>query len=139
MSCPHCRRTPTTTAAVMDAPAGVSPAAPAAGPSASAPRTSIDVTWGSPRKSRIPVFRRSHMAIFRRGAGKAGWVVPGILLVLVPKCPLCLAAYIALATGVSISAATATWLRWLLIVFCVGALGWLVARWSLYLYRRVIR
>ena len=132
MSCPYCRRTPRATAAAIDAPAGISPVAPAA------PGTGAAFTGISPRKSRIPVFRGSRMATFRRGAGKTSWVVPGILLVFLPKCPLCLAAYIALATGVSISTVTATWLRWLLIVFCVGTLGWLVVRWSLYLYRRAI-
>lgn len=128
MSCPHCKRMPAVTAAAVDSPAGISAPAPTAEVLASA----------SAARGSTPI-RRSRMAIFRRGAGKTSWIVPGMVLVFLPKCPLCLAAYIALATGVSISAATATWLRWLLIVFCVGALGWLVARWSLYLYRRVIR
>ena len=37
--------------------------------------------------------------------------VPAIGLFVVPKCPLCLAAYIMLTTGVSISATQASWMR----------------------------
>ena len=77
-------------------------------------------------------------SFFRRGVRKTGWVVPGILLVLMPKCPLCLAAYIALGTGISISVTTATWLRGALIVLCAASLVWLVIRLILYLYRRTI-
>jgi hypothetical protein len=74
----------------------------------------------------------------RRAPRKATTILPGILLVLMPKCPVCLAAYIALITGVSIPITAATWLRWSLIVGCIVALLWLAARWSLYLYRRSI-
>ncbi len=65
---------------------------------------------------------------FRRGVRKTGWVIPGIMLVLMPKCPLCLAAYIALVTGISIPLHTATWLRTTLIIGCVASLAWLLMR-----------
>jgi hypothetical protein len=45
-----------------------------------------------------------------------------------PKCPLCLAAYIALLTGISIPFPAAAWLRTSLIVGCVASLAWLLAR-----------
>jgi hypothetical protein len=52
----------------------------------------------------------------------AGGVLPGILLVLMPKCPVCLALYLSAATGIGIPFATARYLRILLIAGCVGAL-----------------
>ena len=61
-------------------------------------------------------------SFFRRSAGGTGWLLPSILLVLMPKCPLCLAAYITVATGIGMSFATAAWLRGSLIGLCVGVI-----------------
>ncbi len=64
----------------------------------------------------------------RRGRGAAGWILPGALLALLPKCPACLAVYIAVGTGIGISVSTATYLRMALVVLCVAALAYLTAR-----------
>jgi hypothetical protein len=65
---------------------------------------------------------------FRRGREMAGWIVPTATLALLPKCPACLAAYLALATGIGISLPAATYLRVLLVVFCLASLIFLTAR-----------
>jgi hypothetical protein len=57
----------------------------------------------------------------------AGWIVPTVLLVLLPKCPMCVVAYAAwLGIGLSVSAATA--LRYGVIAVCVVALAAVVVR-----------
>jgi hypothetical protein len=55
-------------------------------------------------------------------------VVPGLLLLLLPKCPMCIAAWLTLATGLSISATAVTWVRIGLVALWVVASGQLVRR-----------
>jgi drug/metabolite transporter (DMT)-like permease len=52
--------------------------------------------------------------------------VPGVLLALLPKCPLCLAAWLTVATGVSFPVSGVTWLRAILAMLCVSAVAMLV-------------
>jgi hypothetical protein len=64
----------------------------------------------------------------RRSREIAGWIVPSATLALLPKCPACLAAYIALATGVGVSIATATYVQGGLVILCVGLLIYLAVK-----------
>ena len=62
------------------------------------------------------------------GKEVAGWIVPTATLALLPKCPACVAAYVALATGIGISIPTAAWVRAGLLVVSIGALAYLATR-----------
>ena len=50
------------------------------------------------------------------------WATPGVILAVLPKCPLCIAAYIAVGTGIGISVSTAAFLRSGLLTFCAISL-----------------
>jgi hypothetical protein len=67
-------------------------------------------------------------SIVRRVVDLDGWIVPSAILALIPKCPMCLAAYVALWTGLGLSVAAAANLRVLLIIVCVISLVFLVVR-----------
>ena len=69
--------------------------------------------------------------VARRSREIAGWIVPSAILALLPKCPMCLAAYLMMATGISISVAAAVSLRVILVLVCVSSLVLLGRRYIL--------
>ena len=62
--------------------------------------------------------------VARRRYAWAKCSLPTLILALLPKCPACFAAYVALGTGISLSVAAASILRTALIVACVATLIW---------------
>ncbi len=61
-----------------------------------------------------------------RATSSAKWILPSAGLVLMPKCPMCLAAYLAVA-GVGISFETADWIRSILLWTFTASLTLLTA------------
>jgi len=76
---------------------------------------------------RVPVKTVSQPNFLKKVINAVRFILSGTLLVVMPKCPLCLAAYISLSTGTGISVASATWLRILLAIACVASLMYVVA------------
>ena len=66
--------------------------------------------------------RRPH-GLARRLSVAAPSMLSGAMLALLPKCPLCLAAWLTVVTGVGFSAAVAVWVRGLLAALWVAAVA----------------
>lgn len=56
----------------------------------------------------------------------AQWALPLTTLILVPKCPGCVGAYVLLLTGIGLSFSAAAAMRWAVIAVCVLVLARLV-------------
>lgn len=56
------------------------------------------------------------------------WLAPAVAMLLIPKCPLCVAAYVAMFTGVGITVPTAEWIQRLMLVTCLASLAFLAFR-----------
>ncbi len=54
--------------------------------------------------------RRPHRVV-RRLSTVAGSVLPAVLLMFLPKCPFCFAAWLTVATGIGFTADGAAWVR----------------------------
>ena len=58
----------------------------------------------------------------------ARWVVPSAVLVLMPKCPACVVAYVAIVTGAGISISMAAYLRVMVLALCAVALAYFATK-----------
>ena len=83
---------------------------------------------GEPSAARTTKIAERPPTVRRSFRGLAGWLVPGAVLALMPKCPACLAAYVALGTGLALSASAAAYLRMTLVVLCIASLSYLGTR-----------
>jgi hypothetical protein len=70
--------------------------------------------------------RRTTPARVRRVREILAGVLPSILLVLMPKCPACLAAHVMLWTGLGLSLSAAAYLRWGLLFVCAASVLFLI-------------
>lgn len=64
----------------------------------------------------------------RRAKGAGEWGVPALVLFLLPKCPMCVAAYVATFTGIGLSIEAATWVRDSMLAVCALTMTVLAVR-----------
>lgn len=76
-------------------------------------------TSNGPAKERRPA---------RRARSAAAWALPSVALALVPKCPMCIAAYLAIGGGLGVSLSTAAHLRTAIVWLCWSALAAMAVR-----------
>lgn len=77
---------------------------------------------------RIAVGSPHRPSFLRRSLDLTAKAIPVAILAVLPKCPACLVAYVALGTGIGLSLTAATYLRLSLIVACVASLMFFVAK-----------
>jgi len=66
-------------------------------------------------------------ALARISKEATAWIIPGAAWALLPKCPACLAAYIAVWTGLGLSFTTASYLQASVLILAGAALVYLIA------------
>ena len=64
----------------------------------------------------------------RRSLDLTAKVIPVAVLAVLPKCPACLAAYVALGTGIGLSLNAATYIRLSLVMLCAASLAYFAVR-----------
>jgi predicted transporter len=72
--------------------------------------------------------KNSPKKILQRSTNAFKLAMPVVGYALIPKCPVCLAGYIALGTGVGLSITTATYLRTALIIICMLSIVYFLAK-----------
>ena len=91
------------------------------------------------RNAASPIQPSGERRLARRTRGAAAWTLPSVALALVPKCPMCIAAYLAVGGSLGVSFTTAAHLRTALVWLCWSTLLLLAVRLAIRLMRGMRR
>lgn len=120
----------TTAATNRDSGDGLRPICPCRRIAASPRRSPAgDAATADPVPSSPAVAGRARESqVTQRTRSAAVWALPSVALALVPKCPMCVAAYLAIGGGLGVSLTTAAHLRTALVWLCWSTLALLAVR-----------
>ena len=76
--------------------------------------------------------------LLRRAWQGLQWLCPATTLVLMPKYPMCIVAYVALFTGIGITSGTARWIQILTLALCLIWLAYLGTKLMIYFFQRSV-
>ena len=76
------------------------------------------------------------MSVRRCCGTAAGTAAPAAVLVLLPKCPACIVAWLAVGAGLGVSVSTAAALRMAIVGVCVACLAFVAVRQVLRIARK---
>jgi hypothetical protein len=71
---------------------------------------------------------RPSRRLARRLSAAGASLLPGAVVVLLPKCPICLAAWLTVISGTAVSAAGAARMRGLIVVMWVAVVAYVAAQ-----------
>jgi hypothetical protein len=72
--------------------------------------------------------RRSN-GLLRRAWEMTQWLCPTVAMIMIPKCPMCVAADIAIFSGLGVSVKTARWIQILMLCLCGISIVYLAIRY----------
>ncbi len=77
----------------------------------------------------LPALSAGSVLMRNRSLAVLRWAAPALVLALMPKCPACLAAYLAIGTGMSVSLTVASSVGAMLTIACTSMLAALTVKW----------
>jgi hypothetical protein len=96
-----------------------------------------DLRFGSGQNRQKGESADRQQNLLSRFVNFVGWIVPSAILVLIPKCPVCVAGYAVIGTSVGFSLSAFAQLRLALIVLCVVSLSFVGTKSVLYVVTRI--
>jgi hypothetical protein len=94
------------------------------------PDSSGGRTTGGRVPSRVPSRGPRPGSRLRRSLDAGGSELSAVVLILLPKCPACLAAYLAAGAGIGVTLTTASHLRTALLALSLAGLAYLLGRYA---------
>lgn len=80
----------------------------------------------------------SNMKMCRKHPRQTAWILPGVILLVMPKCPVCIAGYIAFATGIGVSLTLVEGIRAVAMTLCATVLAFTAIKTICRFFRKTL-